>query len=89
MFVYILVCTKFMGPRDEMRSMLRGIDVIDEVIPLFDNSFLISSEASANRIASEIRHYHPTKRFLISRISNNRQGWLPRNIWNFIREDED
>lgn len=78
-----------MGSKDEIRAMLRSIDIINEVVTLFDNTFLIGSDESATRIAREIRNIHPARRFLISRISDQRQGWLPRNIWNFIREDGD
>lgn len=78
-----------MGPKDEIRAMLSSIDIINEVVTLFDNTFLIGSDESATRIAREIRNIHPARRFLISRISDQRQGWLPRNIWNFIRKDGD
>ncbi len=88
MYIYLFVCTKFMGTRFEIREMLRSIDVVTKVVPLFDNSFLIGSDESATRIAREIRNIHPARRFLISRISNHRQGWLPRNIWEFIKVDE-
>lgn len=88
MYIYLFVCTKFMGTRFEIRDMLRSIDIVTEVVPLFDNSFLIGSDESATRIAREIRNIHPARRFLISRISNQRQGWLPRNIWEFIKVDE-
>lgn len=89
MYVYIFVHTRFMGPREEVRSMLESIEAIDGVYPLFDNSFLLRSEEHANTIAREIRTIYPNRRFLLSRISDQRQGWLPRRIWNFIREDED
>lgn len=78
-----------MGSKEDVRSMLESIDVINEVYSLFDNSFLLGSEEDANTIAKVVRTIYPNKRFLISRISDQRQGWLPKRLWNFIREDED
>ena len=31
----------------------------------------------------------PDRRFMITEIGNNRQGWMPRRFWNFIRDNED
>ena len=52
-------------------------------------SFIIASNRNAQFIADAIINDVPKLRFLITEIASNRQGWLPKETWDFIKENSD
>ena len=89
MHIYIFAYSRFMGNTDEVRELLEQIDCIEDIRQLLQGTFLLLSEAEASDLHTKIKRLAPNKRFLISEISNNRQGWLPKRTWEFIRQNED
>lgn len=49
------------------------------------NSFYLVSENSASELADSFAETFGKVRFLITEISTNRQGFLPKNTWYFLR----
>lgn len=49
------------------------------------NSFYLVSENSASELADSFEKAFGKVRFLITEISANRQGMLPKNTWYFLR----
>lgn len=89
MHVYIFAYSRFMGNTDEVRELLEQVDCIEKICQLLQGTFLLLSEAEATDLHAKIKKIAPNKRFLISEISENRQGWLPKRIWQFIRQVDD
>ena len=87
--VYLFLYNRSYGDTGEVRERLNSLEVIDEIRELFPYSFFLSSDVDANTISAEIRRLFPDRRFMITEIGNNRQGWMPRRFWNFIRDNED
>lgn len=52
-------------------------------------SFIIASNRNAQFIADKIIDEVPKLRFFITEIASNRQGWLPKETWDFIKENSD
>lgn len=89
MHIYIFAYSRFMGNTDEVRELLEQIDCIEDIRQLLQGTFLLLSEEDATELHARIKRLAPNKRFLISEISENRQGWLPKRTWQFIRQVED
>ena len=85
MNTYILVCDQNFGPSSETLLMLRGIDSIKDIKSPFSNFFFLKSPETAVALSKKIIEANPGKRFFISEISQNRQGWLHKDIWVFIK----
>lgn len=85
--VYLFVYSDLMGDRDTMRGLVDSIPQILDWCYDIPNSFYIISERSANELSDLIRsNYSGTHiRFIITEISNNRQGYLPKKTWEFIK----
>lgn len=66
--------------------MLNSCDLIIDWRTDMPNSFLIASDATADSIADYIISQKRNARFLITEIKSNRQGWLPKDSWAFIKE---
>ncbi len=87
MYIYLFVFSRFMGTADDVEQLLDRIDEIEDYRRLFSNCFLIRSDESASVLHQRIKESAPNRRFLISEVSSNRQGWLPRRLWEFIHHE--
>lgn len=89
--VYLLVYSNAIGDRDVMKNILNNTrEILDWRFDM-PNSFYLISEENANvlvdRIYSQITS--DTCRFFITEISMNRQGYLPKDTWNFINSAQE
>lgn len=85
--VYIFVYSDLMGGRDAMKELVDSISQILDWCYDMPNSFYIISELSANELSDLIRSNYTGShtRFFISEITGNRQGYLPKKTWDFIK----
>jgi hypothetical protein len=75
---------------DDLDSLLKEIfTTIGDFKKNMDFSFFISSNKNAQYIADIIINKIPHLRFFITEIGNNRQGWLPKETWIFIKENSE
>jgi hypothetical protein len=81
---YILAYSDSLGNRDTIKNCLSKIPEV--VTWRFDMpySFYIISDHSAVEIARSIRSNLKNGRFLITEITDNKQGWLPNETWYFV-----
>lgn len=84
---YLLVYNADVGTRD---SLLQIIDTMPEVTNWryeLPYTFYLISELSANDLAHRLRTLTGDKgRFLITEVSPNKQGWLPKDSWHFLND---
>lgn len=85
---YILLYNNSLGNEEDVKSFLDSISEIINWRTDIMNTFLLKSKLEANQIADIFIKQKPNARFFISEISSNRQGWLPKDAWNFIKEDD-
>ncbi len=69
-----------------MKSLLLEIDSVLDVRSSLAGTFFIKSSASARELAKSVISVVPNTRFIISEIGENRQGWLPVSVWDFIKQ---
>lgn len=87
--VYLLVYSNDLGTRQEVKD---AIDLMPEISHWrydLPNCFYLLSESSADEIAKLIRAKLGNKRFLITEITSNRQGWLPQKSWDVINKKKE
>lgn len=82
---YLLIFDDWFGSRDEAARAIRRIEGIIDVSVAFEGSLFIESPNSADLLSKRIISAYPGQRFFLTEISENRQGWMPRNWWEFIR----
>ncbi|GEM_PF-2274502 len=70
----------------KMKSMLLTVDSILDVRSSLAGTFFVKSSASARELSKSIIPLIPGIRFIISEIGDNRQGWLPISVWDFIKQ---
>lgn len=81
---YLFVYSNDLGTREDVKN---AVDSIKDILHWrydLPNSFYIISESSASKISEQIREKLGNKRFIITEISTNKQGWLPRKTWDLI-----
>ena len=84
---YILVFSNQFGVREDVQ---RYLDQWSEILNWrsdFPNAIFLISEMDADDIASLLREFsHDKGRFFVVEIGSNKQGWLPKGAWEFLRK---
>ncbi len=83
---YLLVYSDILASREQLKNCLTSIDEVYTWRYDMPNCFYLISEYSADEIAKSIRTYFGKGRFLITEISSNKQGYLPKETWYLINE---
>jgi hypothetical protein len=87
--VYLLVYSGRLGTRDHVKACLESIPEVITWRYDLPSAFYLVSEASAATLTEAIRKCAllPNPRFLLTEISPNRQGYLVKDSWAFIRDE--
>lgn len=84
---YLFIYNDDAGAREEIRGY---IDKLPEILNWrcdMPHAFYLVSECSAKEIAEKIRAFTGDEgRFLISEVTGNKQGWLPKRTWRLLNE---
>lgn len=84
---YLFIYNDDAGVREEIRGY---IDKLPEILNWrcdMPHAFYLVSECSAREIAEKIRAFTGDDgRFLISEVTGNKQGWLPKRTWRLLNE---
>lgn len=89
MKTYLMVYSDKLGDREAVKRILGLMPEISHWRYDMPHSFYLWSEASAQELVnSMVSHISQatSKRFIITEITDNRQGYLPRETWNFINQ---
>lgn len=86
MRVYLLVYSNKTGDRESIKNVINSIPEIVHWRYDMPNSFYLQSEKSAQELTDLFveKLNKEDKRFIISEIKDNRQGYLSKDTWNFI-----
>lgn len=83
---YLLIYSDSLGTREEVKDCLNSIGHIIHWRHDMPNSFYLISESTAQVLSESIVRKLGKKRFLITEISTNKQGMLPRETWDLINK---
>lgn len=89
MKTYLMVYSDKLGDRETVKRILGLMPEISHWRYDMPHSFYLLSEASAQELVSSMVSHlgqASSKRFIIAEITDNRQGYLPRETWNFINQ---
>lgn len=83
---YILLYSNATGGREAIRAWANSEPMLLHWRYDMPHSMYLISENSASELAKSLGASLKSKgRFLIAEISDNRQGWLPRETWDLLR----
>lgn len=88
MKTYLFIYSEKMGDREYLKQLLNSMPEISSWRYDIPNCFYLQSEYSAQDLVDLIVEKLPadhSKRFFISEIGSNRQGYLNKDTWNFIK----
>ncbi len=82
---YLFIYNSSLGSEEDVIALLNDYDGICSWRTDIPGTFFLQSDKTAESIAEYIINTKPNSRFFVVEISHNRQGWLPKNAWSFIK----
>lgn len=89
--VYLFIYNDAVGNREYVKSIIESISEINAWRYDMPNCFYLSSDYSAQELTDTILGRigkSPNRRLLILEITENRQGYLPKATWQFLRDNK-
>ncbi len=84
---YIFLYNDEVGTREQVKTFIDGRSEIVNWKYELPNSFFLISPNSAQELSTIIQSFTGEKgRFLIAECGSNRQGWLDKGTWTFLKE---
>jgi hypothetical protein len=85
-WTYVLVFDDAVGTRREVLDFLDKLPEILNWYACMSNAVFVVSNKTANELADLFRKFTKDKgRFVILDTETDRNGWLPKPAWEFIR----
>jgi len=85
---YILVWSDRVGNRNDIKEF---IDSRNEVLSWYlcmSNAIFIRSKLTADGLQKMFREFTSDQgRFIVLDVDTDRNGWLPRKAWDFMKEE--
>ncbi|MBQ0088010.1 MAG: hypothetical protein KBT27_01585 [Prevotellaceae bacterium] len=87
MSVYIFVYSNSIGDRDTVKAALEAMPEVLRWRYDIPNCFYLISDFTAEDLTESLLKQlsSESKRFLIMEVSKNRQGYLSKDTWDFLR----
>lgn len=85
--VYLLVYSDTCGSREFVKRWVNSKPLITTWRYDLPNSFYLVSDSDVNVLTAELRKHCGSKgRFLITKLEKDRNGFLPKETWAFIKK---
>ena len=86
---YVLIFSDSVGSTEQVRKFVDSRREIIDWYQCMSNAIFIRSEFSAQDLSEIFREFtFDEGRFLILDVNTDRQGWLPRKAWKFMKGEE-
>jgi len=86
MKIYLISYDASFGDSQSVIALLKTVDSIRDLRACMENSCFVKSTELAKELSAKIIKLFPNCRFFITEISSNRQGWLPKDVWEFVKD---
>ena len=73
-----------LGTYEDVKRIIDSMSDVLHWYRLFPNSFFLVSEKTATQLSSQIKG-KASGRFLIADMDTDRNGWMPKKAWEFIK----
>ena len=87
MKTYLFVFNNEFGNRDYAISLIKQIPAVKRWRSDLPNVIYIKSDDSPQKLCDDVRAIRNTGKFLIAELTDNRQGYLSKETWNFFKAD--
>lgn len=85
---YLLAVDNDFGTDEEVEAILDSIEAIDDWRSDLPRAYYVRSPKEASWISDEIkRRCPPDARFIVSEITDNSDGFVSPETWDFVLED--
>lgn len=85
MKIYLFIFNNMFGSRDQAISIIKQIPDIKGWRSDMPNAIYLQSECNSQQLCDSIRSKRGVGKFLIVEITSNRQGYLSKESWNFLK----
>ena len=83
---YVLVFSDSVGTREEVRNFIKSRQEVVTWYLCMSNAIFFRSYKTATELQGMFREFTRDKgRFVILDCDTDRNGWLPRSAWGFLR----
>lgn len=81
------ICYELNRPGHSYKDMHKTIAEFGHWWHQLDSTWLLRTEKTANEVARALRsHMAPNDRLLVIQVTDDYQGWLPKEAWEWIRK---
>jgi hypothetical protein len=82
---YLLIYNDRLGSRETISSALNAMSEVKLWRYDVPHTFYLISEEDAKTLAKSLRKRLGAGRFLITEITSNKGGWLPKETWHLLK----
>lgn len=82
---YLFIFNNLFGTRLEAIEIVKRVSIVNSWRCDMPNAIYIKSDSSAQLLCDAIRKIRKQGRFLVCEVSDNRQGYLTKETWSFIK----
>lgn len=86
--IYLFSYSASFGTAIEAEGVIQGIPDISSWLRDMSNAIFVHSNLTAQDLSTKIREQNNKGRFIVIEITENRQGWLSKKAWKFIKEQD-
>ena len=87
MKIFLFLFNNEFGTRDHAINIIKQLPTVVSWRSDLPNTIYIKSESSPQQLCDDIRAIRGVGKFLIAELTNNRQGYLSKETWNFLKMD--
>lgn len=85
---YLLIFNNLFGSRLEAIEIVKQISIVISWRCDMPGAIYIKSDSSAQALCDAIRKVRSSGMFLVCEVSKNRQGYLTKETWNFLKNED-
>lgn len=86
---YVLIFSDSVGNTEQVKEFVDSRQEIIDWYQCMSNAVFIRSNYDAKSLSNIFRQFtNDTGRFLILDVNTDRQGWLPKKAWEFMKAKE-
>ena len=90
-WAYLIIFNDKVGTRSDVQSFLDTLPEVTYWYGCMANSVFFTATVGAGYVSDQIKEKFGTdagQRFFITEVHNDRQGWMPKNVWHLLKNPE-
>lgn len=87
MKIFLFIFNNEFGTRDQAINIIKQLPTIFSWRSDLPNAIYIKSESCPQKLCDDIRAKRGVGKFLIAELTSNRQGYLSKETWSFLKID--